>query len=171
MKILRSIYLFTCAIIATPFIVNAQELAYTSKYANLRAGPSRDFPLVAVLPAGTSLTIVGCIQGYLWCDVVSGSTRGWLYSGNIVHAYQGKNAPVITYGAILGLGITTFNVGNYWDNYYSTYPWYPQRQYWINRPEVWTGIVRHPPRAQVAPVRPLVPRLPPAQVAPVNPRP
>lgn len=178
------------AVTVLPTKALAQQQGYTSKYVNLRAGPSRDYPIVVTVPAGISLTVVGCIEGYRWCDVVIGSNRGWVYAGNIVYAYQGNNVPLLSYGPTIGIGITTFSVGSYWDNYYTGYPWYPQRQYWINRPLPYTnygpiyapGLVRRAPLAHVRPVAP--PRVsqptpqarpprtarPQAQVRPVPPR-
>lgn len=177
---------------ALPTSALAQQQGYTAKYVNLRAGPSRDYPIVVTVPAGISLTVVGCVEGYRWCDVVVGSNRGWVYAGNIVYTYQGNNVPLLSYGPAIGIGITTFSVGSYWDNYYTGYPWYPQRQYWINRPLPYTnygpvyapGLVRRAPPAQVRPVTPpraaqpypqarpprtARPQGPQAQVRPVNP--
>lgn len=163
------------AIIAAPTVVSAQQLAYASQTVNMRAGPSLDYPVVARVGSGTSMTIYGCLQGYKWCDVVVGRSRGWVYSGNIVYPYLGQNVPVMSYGSTLGLGIVTFSIGNYWDNYYTDYPWYPQRQNWSNRP--WAGYGSgygsgYDWRAPTAQVRPVTPAIrPPAQVRPVTPRP
>ena len=184
------------AVAVLPTNALAQQQGYTSKYVNLRAGPSRDYPIVVTVPAGISLTVMGCVEGYRWCDVTVGSSRGWVYAGNIVYTYQGNNVPLLTYGPAIGIGITTFSVGSYWDNYYTGYPWYPQRQNWINRPYAYPnygpaygpsyapGYNRLAPRAQVRPVAPPrqvrpapqvrqprnIQRAPQAQVRPVNPR-
>jgi uncharacterized protein YraI len=178
---LKALCLLTAAFVAVPTIATAQQLAYASKTVNMRAGPSRDYPVVATLGSGTAMTIYGCLQGYKWCDVIVGSSRGWVYSGNIVYPYLGRNVPVMSYGPTIGLGIVQFSIGNYWDNYYTDYPWYPQRQNWSNRP--WAGYGSgygsgynwRAPTAQVRPVtpavRPDVPNLrPPAQVRPVRPQ-
>lgn len=157
---------------ALPTSAFAQQQSYTSKYVNLRAGPSRDYPIVTAVPAGVSLIVAGCLPDYRWCDVVVGPNRGWVYAGNIVYPYQGNNVPVLTYGSRVGIGITVFSIGNYWDDYYRAYPWYPQRQRWIDRPqprlEFGPGVGRRPPQGRVpgAGQRP-----PQAQVRAVNPRP
>lgn len=182
----KALCFLTVAFAAMPATSIAQQLGYTSKNVNLRAGPSMDYPVVVTVPAGISLTVIACLQGYQWCDVAVGPNRGWMYAGNIVYPYQGSNVPVLTYGSRVGIGITAFSVGSYWDDYYTAYPWYPQRQNWINRP--WSGYGygyapgagRYVPRAQVRPVVPRLPqaqaprsgqRVPPAQVRPVDPRP
>jgi uncharacterized protein YraI len=112
-------------------------LAYAAKEVNLRAGPAREYPVVAMLAPGAALSVEGCLGDYRWCDVVVGSNRGWVYAGNIVYPYQGTYVPLINYGALLGIGVTAFLVGNYWDNHYVGRPWYPQRGYWAARP--WPG--------------------------------
>lgn len=183
---LKTLYLFSALIVALPMAASAQQLAYASQAINMRAGPSRDYPVVATLGAGTAMTIYGCLQGYKWCDVIVGSSRGWVYSGNIVYPYLGRNVPVMSYGPTIGLGIVTFSIGNYWDNYYTDYPWYPQRQTWTTRP--WSGSGYgsgynwRAPTAQVRPVtpavRPIAPNVrpvnpnvrPPAQVRPIRPQ-
>ena len=104
--------ILTAALAAGPMVVSAQQLAYTSKEVSLRAGPSRDYPVVAHLGAGTTMTIYGCLQDYKWCDVVVGGSRGWVYSGNIVYPYLGRNVPVLSYGPTIGLGIVTFSNSN-----------------------------------------------------------
>jgi uncharacterized protein YraI len=167
--------LLSVMIAAVQTVASAQQLAYASTVVNLRAGPSRDYPVVATLSSGTSMTIYGCLQGYRWCDVVVGPYRGWVYSGSIVYPYLGQNVPIMDYGSTLGLGIVTFSIGNYWDNHYAAYPWYPQRQNWASRP--WagygsgygTGFNWRAPTAQVRPVTPAA-RLPQAQVRPVAPQ-
>ena len=134
---LKALCLLSVSLLAVPTVAVAQQLAYASKTVSMRAGPSRDYPVVATLGSGTAMTIYGCLQGYRWCDVVVGASRGWVYSGNIVYPYQGRNVPVMSYGSSIGLGIVSFSMGNYWDNYYTDYPWYPQRQNWASRP--WAG--------------------------------
>lgn len=166
--------LLSAMLAAIPNVASAQPLAYTSKEVSLRAGPSRDYPVVAHLAAGTAMTIYGCLSDYRWCDVVVGGSRGWVYSGNIVYPYLGRNVPVMSYGPTIGLGIVSFSIGNYWDNYYTDYPWYPQRQNWASRPWVGygsgygTGYGWRAPAARTGAVT-IVPRAPPVQVRPVTP--
>jgi uncharacterized protein YraI len=172
---LKVLYLLSVSLVVVPTVTSAQQLAYTSKEVSLRAGPSRDYPVVAHLGAGTTMTIYGCLQDYRWCDVVVGGSRGWVYSGNIVYPYLGRNVPVLSYGSTIGLGIVSFSIGNYWDNYYTDYPWYSQRQNWDSRPWVGygssgygTGYGWRAPTARTGAVT-IRPNLPPAQVRPVTP--
>ncbi|MDO8457384.1 MAG: SH3 domain-containing protein [Burkholderiaceae bacterium] len=149
----KALCFLAVAFAALPATSFAQQLGYTSRVANLRAGPSQDYPVVATLPSGVSMTVVGCLSDYRWCDVVVGQYRGWVYAGSIVYPYQGRSVPLMTYGPSIGIGITAFSLGNYWDNYYRGYPWYPQRQRWINRPQPRSdyygpGYGQHQPQTQ-----------------------
>ena len=56
----------------------AQEQAYTTKSAHLRAGPAREYPVVAIVSPGVQVTVGGCVSDYNWCEVIlADSNRGW----------------------------------------------------------------------------------------------
>jgi uncharacterized protein YraI len=170
MKALRVLAVAAALLAGAPAIVNAQN-AYTTKNVHLRAGPSVEYPVVAILPAGLPISVIGCMDDYRWCDVLALPNRGWVYAGNIVYAYQGENVPVLTSGAAIGLAIIGFSIGTYWDTYYRDRPWYPQRRVWIERSRSRFGPGnRRPPQAPVA--RPGAhPASPPRQATGRGPRP
>ena len=104
----------------------------------MRAGPNAQFPLVASVPAGVPVFVNGCVTGYTWCDVtVNGWERGWVYADYLSYPYRNQPVTVISGGALIGLPIVTFSVGNYWDTYYRERPWYNNRTYWSSRPSNW----------------------------------
>jgi uncharacterized protein YraI len=113
-------------------IASAQD-GYTSRPMNVRAGPDREYPVVAQLDAGAPLDVHGCLDDWSWCDVSFDDTRGWVYSGGISFVYQGSRVPLYSYGPRLGLPIITFSLGAYWGQYYRGRPWYSQRNEWANR--------------------------------------
>jgi uncharacterized protein YraI len=125
--------LLLAAALALPAAAWAQ-VAYTTRAVNMRAGPDREYPQVAWLPSGAPVTVVGCIDGWRWCDVVAGPNRGWVYTEFITYPYQNRPVPIISGGAILGLPLITFSLGPYWDSYYRGRSWYGNRSYWYNRP-------------------------------------
>ncbi|MEO6918209.1 MAG: SH3 domain-containing protein [Collimonas sp.] len=132
-----------------PVAAMAQQ-AFTSKPVNLRAGPARDYPLVAQLAPGTPVSVAGCINGYSWCDVtLQDGNRGWVYAQNLSYPYQGNQVPLITYGGAIGLPIIAFSLGTYWGQYYRGRPWYGQQSHWAHRPRPPT--VRPPPRPHPRP--------------------
>jgi uncharacterized protein YraI len=147
-----------------PFAAGAQN-AYTAKTVHLRAGPARDYPVVAVLAPGTPLDVLGCLSDYSWCDVIAHDDRGWVYAANIEYLYQGVPEPVLDYGGVIGIGVITFMLGDYWDLHYHGRPWYRDRDYWIHRPrpvQPPLPIRPHPPGAGLPP--------PPAPLPPGPPR-
>ena len=99
--------------VGLPTTSNAQQWALTAKSVNLRAGPAKDYPAVAMLPAGTSIAVEACLSDYRWCDVVAGPNRGWVYAANIAYPYQGANVSVLTYGAVIGIGVVAFSAASY----------------------------------------------------------
>lgn len=140
------------------------QLAYTAKVVNMRAGPARDFPVVAVLPAGYAISVQGCLADYTWCDVVAASSRGWVYAGNINYSWQNSYAPVITWGPVIGIAIIGFALDDYWGRHYWRSPWYPERHRWAERQ--WPA-----PRPHVRPHQPPAPLPPDGGPPPVRPRP
>ena len=110
------------------------EVAYTTKTVNLRAGPSRDYELVARAPAGVPVDINGCVDDWTWCDVSLGNDRGWVYAGNLESPYQDQRVVILGHGPVFGFPVVTFSVGPYWDTYYRGRPWYSRRSYWVGRP-------------------------------------
>ena len=120
--------------LALPLAASAQQ-AFTRISVNLRAGPSTDYPVVAVLGGGQSIDVMGCTGGYSWCDVVlPDGLRGWLFSQAIDYAYEQQRIPLASYGAVIGVPIVTFALGNYWSNHYRDRPWYGERRWWGSRP-------------------------------------
>jgi uncharacterized protein YraI len=122
------------ALLIPPGATQAQaQLAVTAKNAHLRAGPARDYPVVAILPMGLEISVQGCLSDYSWCDVIVGPSRGWMYAGNISYAYNGAYVPLITYGAEIGVGVVGFILFDYWTLHYHNRPWYRDREEWVHR--------------------------------------
>lgn len=121
------------------------DWAYTSANVHLRAGPARDYPVIAVLPRGFEITVHGCLIDYSWCDVIAGDHRGWIYGAYVYYPYQGHHVPVISYGPSIGIFVVSFVLIDYWDYYYPHYWFYRDRDYWAHR---------HPPPPPPPPVHP-----------------
>lgn len=160
--------------LALPLAAQAQQ-AQTTKWAHLRAGPAREYPLVAQLPPYASVAVQGCVSDYSWCDVITPENeRGWIYAGNLVYPYQNGPVPLIQYGAVIGVPIVTFFVGSYWGSYYRGRPWYGDWHRWDRWNHDRFGPARPGPgyRPPPPPYRPIVrpPPRPPV-VQPPRPRP
>ncbi|NJM35304.1 MAG: SH3 domain-containing protein [Rhodomicrobium sp.] len=129
--------------VAIPALANAD--ARVTADLNMRAGPSTDFPVVAVLPDGALVDVYGCIRGYTWCDVSWSGYRGWASAGYLRQAYQGNYVPMLEYGPTFDLPIVSFSFGSYWDDYYRDKPWYGRRDRWRS---VWRDNDRRERRAE-----------------------
>lgn len=115
-------------VLALAGAAHAQQFASTTKSVHLRAGPGRDYPVVAILGPNTAVTVYGCVPQYTWCDVVAGADRGWVYAGNLSYLYQGNNVLLPGVAAVIGIGITAFILDDYWGHYYTDRPWWPERR-------------------------------------------
>lgn|GEM_PF-203020 len=123
------------AALAVPIAALAQQQAFTSDAVNLRAGPGTDYPVVAVLGQGQSLDVMGCTDGYSWCDVaLPDGMRGWVSAEWLNYPYQGSPVPLVTYGAVIGVPLVSFAIGSYWGSYYRDRPWYGEPRWWHGRP-------------------------------------
>lgn len=114
-------------------------------YVDLYAGPDPGYPTIAQLPAGASVAIQGCTEGWAWCDVIAAGTRGWVAGTFVQYTYQNQPVIVADYGPRIGIPIVAFSIGLYWGNYYRDRPFYRNRDYWFNRPYV----PRPPPRPPI----------------------
>lgn len=126
------VYSLGALLLASLGVASAQD-AYTSRPMNVRAGPDREYPLVAQLDAGAPLDVHGCLDDWSWCDVSFEDSRGWIYAGGISFVYQGGRVPLVSYGPRLGLPIISFSLMTYWGDYYRGRPWYAQRDTWSHR--------------------------------------
>jgi len=111
---------------AAPSAVLAQDAtAVAVTDLNMRAGPAPYFPVVAVIPANTAVTLHGCLDEEPWCDVTLGTARGWSYAEYLsvqgVAAIQAETLPPPT----------TFEAEAYFDAYYRDEPFYEERDRWF----------------------------------------
>nr|WP_210303821.1 SH3 domain-containing protein [Rhizobium esperanzae] len=121
--------------VLAPAIAQAAE-GYSTANVNMRAGPSTRYPAVAIIPAGSSVEIRGCLSEVNWCDVEFYGGRGWV-SGQYVQAlYQQRRIYVgPQYYRPLGIPMIRFNVDNYWDRYYRNRDFYRERDRWSRGPD------------------------------------
>lgn len=119
--------------LGTPLVASAAD-GYVTANVNLRAGPDIGYPRIDTLPAGVSVDIYGCTDGWAWCDVSYRGDRGWI-AGNYIDYYDDDRwRPVPDYGAQIGIPIVTFIIGSYWGQHYSDRSFYRERSYWYRRP-------------------------------------
>ena len=129
------------------------QFAFTTQAVNIRAGPDHTFPMVAWLPAGATVNVLGRIDGWRWCDVAAGFNRGWVFGQFLAISYQSQPIVIMNSGGWLGVPLITFSIGSYWDLHYRNRPWWNQRSYWVNRPPpAWRPPPSRPPGWRPPPV-------------------
>lgn len=101
--------------------------AYTAGATRLYSGPLRDYPSVRTLRRGTMVSLQGCLRDWTWCDVTYRGTRGWIAGNALRVRHDGRRRGI---AAGMGIGVTTFTFGSYWDNHYRGQRFYGQRQRW-----------------------------------------
>lgn len=118
---------------------------------NLRAGPGPEYPVVAVLQPGVTVDVIGCLDGYGWCDVTIGDSRGWV-SGQFLQGYvEQRPMPFVSAAPLLGLPLIGFSIGSYWDDHYRGRPWYRDRDRWLASRPPPPGYYGPPPRYRPPP--------------------
>lgn len=118
---------------------------YVTGDVELRAGPDPAYPAVAMLSDGTSVSILGCVGNWSWCDVATPNDRGWVPADFLQQEYQGQRVYVPEYGAVIGIPVVTFVFVSYWDAHYRSRPFYAQRERFVSvRPQL--PPPRHQPR-------------------------
>ena len=95
-RIARMMRWTALAALALPVVALAQQ-AYTNRLVNVREGPDIQYPVVGTLPAGTSVYIEGCLEGWTWCDVQFGPDRGWIYAPYLDYVYGNSYVPFYSY--------------------------------------------------------------------------
>jgi len=73
---------------------------------NIRSGPGPQYSVIGAIPDRGQVTIVGCMQGSLWCQVSYNGRQGWTYSQYLTAQLSGRslivaqglnNMPSVTY--------------------------------------------------------------------------
>lgn len=68
------------AILLAASSAQAATAAMTTDPLNLRVGPGPGYAVASVLPAGASVSVLGCIDNSNWCRVDASGTVGYVYS-------------------------------------------------------------------------------------------
>ncbi len=73
---------------------------------NVRSGPGPQYPVIGAIPVNGKATIIGCIQGSLWCQVSIGGKQAWAYSKYLTAQLSGRSL-------VVSEGLTQFPPATY----------------------------------------------------------
>ncbi|WP_315779283.1 MULTISPECIES: SH3 domain-containing protein [unclassified Bradyrhizobium] len=141
----------TTCLVAALMLTTSVSLAAAApgllrKSATMRAGPGAGFPVVERIPAGTRVTIHGCIQGGAWCDVSVDGERGWVAAKALSYLYREQYVSLPEY--VEYVPVAPFVLTTYWSSFYFGRPWFHRHAFW-NR--YWR---HHPPAMAHNPPQP-----------------
>lgn len=106
--------------------------AYVTQRVYMRGGPGVNFPRVDSVRRGDSVAVHGCLSRRDWCDVSWNGTRGWV-SANYINFRSGdRRLGLSEYDSRRNLDTVRFSY-RYWDSYYTSRPWYKDKESWQRR--------------------------------------
>ncbi len=128
--------LFLAATIAgTAFLGNNSALAgsYAAVEINMRAGPSTRYPAIDLVRGGMPLNVLGCTNGYRWCDVEASGRRGWVSGAYIEIEHDTQRLRVPAYVQVVHEPVVptvSFSINTYWSEHYSDREFYSEIHDW-----------------------------------------
>jgi uncharacterized protein YraI len=125
---LRNKLLAVAALIAgllLPAQAMAAYEAYTRADLNLRVGPDTTYGVIDVIPYGEPVVVLGCLEGYYWCDVEWFGLRGWVAAQYLVQPGTSVYLPQLA--PRIALPVIGFSFYTYHDRHYRDRPWYKKR--------------------------------------------
>ena len=82
------------AIAALSVPANAATFVTATTPLNIRSGPGPQYSVVGSIPVRAQATIIGCVQGSLWCQVSYNGQQGWTYSQYLMAQLSGRELVV-----------------------------------------------------------------------------
>jgi uncharacterized protein YraI len=73
---------------------SAATLASATTPLNIRSGPGPEYPVTGAIPTNGQATILGCIEGSLWCQITYNGAQGWAYSQYLTATIAGRSLAV-----------------------------------------------------------------------------
>jgi len=100
--------------------------AISTDAVTLRAGPGTEYPEVGTIAADDPVEVIGCIDGYDWCDVVWEGARGWIPGNDLAYLEDGTRVVFVEAAPRISVPIVSFSIGTYWREYYNDRPFYTE---------------------------------------------
>lgn len=82
------------ALVALPATALAQTSATTTSDLNLRAGPGGNYEVLTTMPRGSTVDLLGCVEGGNWCQVDYRGTAGYAFADYLTAPVDGRQVVV-----------------------------------------------------------------------------
>jgi len=128
MKAVRSALaasLAAAALFVVPSLAQAAQ-GFIIDQTALKAGPDEQFPTVIDVQAGAEVDVFGCLSGNSWCDVSFARDRGWVSGQDLEVIFHSKRVKVVDVTTEV-VPVVSFEVKTYWTQYYSSKPFFRDR--------------------------------------------
>jgi len=113
------------ALFVAPSLAQAAQ-GFIVDQTELKAGPDEQFPTVVEVQAGAEVNVFGCLTGNSWCDVSFQQDRGWVSGQDLEVLFQSKRVKIVQVTTEI-VPVVTFEVKTYWTQYYSSKPFFKDR--------------------------------------------
>jgi uncharacterized protein YraI len=128
-------FLAAAALLVLPAISAEAATGITTASIYMHSGPARGYPVLAHLNPGEALTVHGCTAGFVWCDVSSGISRGWVAGRFIDTVFDTRHVAFVEYAPRMDVPVVVFEQKPYWETNYRRYPFFVERQWWTAVPD------------------------------------
>ncbi len=88
----------------------AQSPAVATEDLNVRGGPGYDYEVVGVLGIDEPVTVQGCLEASVWCEVSYGGGVGWVDSDYLVADYGGTDYVVTERRVEIGIPTVEYEI-------------------------------------------------------------
>ncbi len=93
----------TAALLTLSFSALAQSSVIATTDLNVRSGPGPQYPVIAMLGAGETTALNGCLENSKWCAVATNAGEGWVYSDYLTGDFGGTQVVVTQRPATSGV--------------------------------------------------------------------
>ena len=92
-RLFAAVFLAAC-IVPSAALAAIQTTALTDL--NIRSGPGPEYPVIGLIKAQEPVTMIGCIEGSLWCQINHRGKDGWAYSQYLATQSAAGNRVIIS---------------------------------------------------------------------------
>jgi uncharacterized protein YraI len=90
----------------------AQFAASATAELNVRVGPGPQYQAIGVIPAGGTVSVLGCMEASKWCQITYENTNGWAYSDYLAGTVSGQAVVMTERRPDMAVPVATYDAGS-----------------------------------------------------------